>query len=290
MKPPQLLIVIALSVAMAFITARFVLSSNSAIPPPQAQETAFDRITKTNTLRCGYAIATPWMMTKPNTKELYGVNFDVTNAVAAKIGLKVDWVEETGWGVAEQGLITHRYDMLCGSVCIDPRRARVATFSTPFLHIPVLAVVRSDDHRFDGGLKTLNSRDIRIGVKNGHVFEFIANEQFPLAQKVYASDLSDDTEFFEMLTANKIDVAFSGQVTVDLYNKNNSNKIKSLDEPARFCNGAFMLPLGDERLKHLIDDAITEINSSSQIKDILGHFIPSDPRYVRAPALPFQDQ
>jgi len=36
-------------------------------------------------------------------------------------------------------------------VCIDPHRARAATFSKPFLHAPVLAVVRADDHRFDNG-------------------------------------------------------------------------------------------------------------------------------------------
>jgi ABC-type amino acid transport substrate-binding protein len=153
-----------------------------------------------------------------------------------------------------------------------------------------LAVVRADDTRFEGDLKTLNSKDVRIGVKNGHVFEFIANEQFPLAQKVYASDLSDDTEFFEMLKTNKIDVAFAGQSTVDMYNEKNSEKIKSLTEPIRFCNGAFMLPLGDERFKHLIDDAIMEINSSGQIKEILSRFMKLDPRYVRAPALPFQEK
>ena len=59
---------------------------------------------------------------------------------------------------------------------------------------------------------TVNAKDIQIGVKNGHVFEFIANEQFPFAQKVYANDISDDTEFLEMLKARKIDVAFSGQI------------------------------------------------------------------------------
>jgi ABC-type amino acid transport substrate-binding protein len=131
---------------------------------------------------------------------------------------------------------------------------------------------------------------VRIGVKNGHVFEFIANEQFPLAQKVYASDLSDDTEFFEMLKANKIDVAFSGQTTVDLYNEKNAEKLKSIDEPARFCNGGFMLPLGDVRLKYMIDNAITEINSSGQIRDILARFVKPDPRYARVPTLPFQEK
>ncbi len=214
--------------------------------------------------------------------------------IASKIGVKVEWTEETGWGTAEQGLMTGRYDMLCGSVCIDPRRARAATYSTPYLHLPIMAVVRADDTRFDNmpDLKPLNNKDLKMGVKNGHVFEFIANEQFPLAQKVYGNDISDDTEFLEMLKTKKVDIAFSGQSTVDLYNdKNPESKVKSIGA-ARFCDGGFMMPLGDTRLKYMIDNAIMELSTSGgQIRAILNHWVkPDDPLYVRAPAVPYGDK
>lgn len=288
MKPLQIIMTIILSVVISLGISHYLNASKDAVSET-AKESVFDRVMRTNTLRCGYAIATPWTMIDPNTKQISGVNYDITNAIAQKIGLKVDWVEETGWGVAEQGLAADRYDMLCGNVCIDPRRARAATFSTPFLHIPLVAIVRADDHRFDSGLKSINSPDVKIGVKNGHVFEFTANEKFPLAQKVYANDISDDTEFFEMLKDKKIDIAFSGQVTVDLYNEKNPGIIRSLDEPVRFCNGAFMLPLGDTKLKNLVDNAITELNSSGQIEEILSHFTKIDPHYIRAPAMPYRE-
>jgi len=291
MKLSHIALVVVLSFLSAFAVVKSAGLQNGNTSAQTARETAFERITRTNTLRCGYAIATPWTMIDPNTKQLSGVNYDMTNAVAQKIGLKVEWVEETGWGVAEQGLMSNRYDMLCGNVCIDPRRTRAATFSTPFLHIPLLAVVRADDTRFDNGLKSINSKDIKIGVKNGHVFEFTANENFPLAQKIYANDISDDTEFFEMLNTKKIDIAFAGQITIDLYNeKNPDKKIRSLEEPVRFCNGAFMLPLGDDRLKYMVDNTIGELNSSGQIKEILSRFVKLDSRYIRAPTLPFQEK
>jgi ABC-type amino acid transport substrate-binding protein len=281
-----LVISVILSAIIAFTISKYAVTPTALAP---VQETAFDRIMRTNTLRCGYAIATPWMMADPNTKQLSGVDYDVTNAIAQKVGLKVEWVEETGWGVAEQGLTSNRYDMLCGSVCIDPRRARAATFSAPFLHIPLVAVVRAGDHRFDSGIQSINNKDVRIGVKNGHVFEFTANEKFPAAQKIYANDISDDTEFFEMLKTNKIDVAFSGQVTVDLYNEKNPGAIRALDEPARYCNGAFMVPLGDTKLKYMIDNAISELNSSGRIEEMLSHFTKLDPHYIRIPAMPFRE-
>jgi ABC-type amino acid transport substrate-binding protein len=244
MKFIQIVFVIILSCLTAVATIYcFSAHRNGALALlPETKETAFDRITKTNTLRCGYAVDAPWTVVDPNTGKISGFNYDITNAIAGKIGLKVDWVEETGWGTAEQGLITGRYDMLCGNVCVDPRRARSATYSTPFVHIPHVAVVRIDDTRFDNAsdpLKLINNKSIKAGVKNGHVFEFTANERFPQAEKVYANDISDDSEFFEMLKTHKIDVAFGDQSMVDLYNeKNPGGKVKSLPVPVRFCNGA----------------------------------------------------
>ena len=154
----------------------------------------------------------------------------------------------------------------------------------------MLAVTRNDDERFHD-IKSINSKDVKVGVKNGHVFEYTAKEEFPLAERVYANDISDDTEFFEMLNTKKIDIAFAGQVTVDLYNeKNPDKKVKTLDEPVRFCNGAFMVPLGDEKLKNIVDNAIGELNSNGQVREILGRFTKLDSHYIRIPAHLYEDK
>ncbi len=254
------------------------------------KESVYDRIMKENKLRCGYAIATPWFMKDSETEKLSGYGYDVTEALAQKSGLEIEWVEETGWGVAEQGIITGRYDMLCGTVCVDPRRARAVTYSTPFKHAPMLAAVRVDDTRFnDGDLSKINHPDVKIGVKSGHVFEFLANENFPKAEKVYANDISDDTEFFLMLSSNKIDIAFTGQITADLYSETNPDKIRTLGNAVRYCNGAYMMPLGEHRLKYLIDNALMELNTSGQLEKIMSKYMPIDPRYIRLPAMPFRE-
>lgn len=278
---------IALTVLLSAATAYGVMHYTASTTPNttyQKKETTFERVMRTGTLRCGYAIATPWFMTDPNTKKHSGAGYDVTQAVAKKIGVDIDWVEETDWGLAEQGLIARRYDMMCGSVCIDPKRARAATYSTPFLHIPALAVVRAKNKEYDTDLASINKPTVRVGVKSGHVFEYIANELFPLAKKVYANSISDDAEFLQMLKYNKIDVAFAGQTTVDLYNKHNPDHlVRSLKKPVRFCNGAFMVPLGDMQLKAIIDNTIGELNSDGAIKAILNRYVKDDPRYIRTP-------
>jgi polar amino acid transport system substrate-binding protein len=252
------------------------------------KETAFERVIRTNTLRCGYAVATPWFWVDAKTGEKTGVGFDVTNAIAEKTGLKIEWAEETGWGTAEQGLITGRYDALCASVCVDANRVRAASYAAPYLHLPILAVVRDDDHRFDSGLETINKTDVRIGVKDNHVFEYAAKERFPNAGRVYLNDISDDTEFLTMLATGKVDIAFAGQSTVDLYNEKNDKKLRSLAEPARYCHGGFMIPSGDTQLKEMLDAAILQMNTGGQLQAIMDKYVKRDPRYVRLPAVPYQ--
>ena len=265
-------------------------SHNSTAPAAKVQETAFDRVMRTGTLRCGYAVATPWFFIDPNTGQKAGVDYDVTMAVAEKLNLKVEWTEETGWGVAEQGLASNHYDAVCGNVCIDANRTRAATFSDAFFSIPILAVVREDDHRFDAGLAGIDKPDVRIGVKSGHVFEYAAKERFPNAQRIYAADISDDTDFLLMLATNKVDIAFSGQSTIDIYNqKNPDRKVRSLSEPARFCHGAFMVPLGDQQLKESFDAAIMQMNTGGQLAKLMEKNVKLDPRYVLLPALPYRD-
>jgi hypothetical protein len=52
-----------------------------------------------------------------------------------------------------------------------------------------------------------------------------------------------------------------------------------------------MMPLGDERLKNMMDDAIMEINSGNQLRDILTKWMKTDdPRYVRAPTKAYGDK
>ncbi|NTU76596.1 MAG: amino acid ABC transporter substrate-binding protein [Alphaproteobacteria bacterium] len=285
MKIAQVVLIAVIAVGATLATQQVVGLRGAQAPQ---KETAFERVTRTNTLRCGYAIATPWFTLDPKTNKMSGQSFDVTNRVAEKIGLKVDWVEETGWGVAEQGLVTGRYDMVCGSVCVDPRRNRAALYSRPYEHAPIWPVVRKDDHRFDGDVEKINKPGVRIGVKNGHVFEFVAKEQFPNAQLIYANDLSDDTEFLLMLTSNKIDVAFSGQITVDQYNKANGEVVRSTDRPARYCDGGFMMGLGEHNLKQMIDNALMELNTSGELERITARYMPVHEKYVRLPAQPFR--
>ena len=71
----------------------------------------YDRVKQRGSICCGYGIYNPGFMKDPNTGKLSGIGVDALERVATQQGLKIDWVEETGWCTMIEGLHTNRYDI-----------------------------------------------------------------------------------------------------------------------------------------------------------------------------------
>ncbi len=173
----------------------------------QDKETAFDRVIRTGTLKCGYATWPPSIVKDPNTGEMSGYSYDVMNAVGEKLGLEVEWAEETGWGIAEQGLVSGRYDVMCADVCLDAPRTRTVWYSRPFIHIPNFIFVRSDDTRFDESLAVLNDEAMKIAIVPNTILDYAARDNFPKAQRLDINDLAGNTDVIMAVVTRKADAS-----------------------------------------------------------------------------------
>ena len=60
-----------------------------------AEESAYDRVMRTNEIRCGYGIYAPWIQKDLVTGEIKGVMADVAEAVAKQLDMKLVWGEES---------------------------------------------------------------------------------------------------------------------------------------------------------------------------------------------------
>lgn len=101
-----LLLILLLTVAPAFAA--------------ETKESAYDRVIRTGTIRCGYAISPPVMVQDPNTKKLSGLDYDLWQEIGKDLGLKIEFVEEAGWGNFIEGLRSNRYDAFCTELWPDP--------------------------------------------------------------------------------------------------------------------------------------------------------------------------
>lgn len=255
----------------------------------RADQDVFDNVIKTGTIRCGYPIWPPILSVDPNTKKISGAAYDFVNAIGQKLNLKIDWAEETGWGVAEQGIKSGRYDMVCGPVCLDSARSRNIWFSEPFSITPNFVFARADDMRFDRNLSKINNSSVKIAVIPNTMQDYIARDHFPLAQRFDVTDLAGEVDVAMAVATGKADVGFNIMTSIDKFNRNQKQKLKAIgNEPIHNCYGALMLPQGDTRFKYMIDTAIHELSATGQLEKIISPYFPNDKKYWRSPSYPYQ--
>lgn len=242
------------------------------------QETAFDRVVKTNTLRCGYATWYPGFYINPQTGNKAGFSYEIAEALGKRLGLKIEWAEEAGWGNAEQGLQTKRYDVMCAHVCNDARRTRSAYFSIPYVKEPIYTMIRSDDTRFDdnepiANNPKYNNPDIKAVILKGTIVEFTANDVVPKAKQFDASEFNAESDLFSSVITKKADLTFNTALSIQEFSKKNPDRVKQVGEPVNFCHGSFMLPLGDDRLKNMVDSGLRELIDNGTIDQILSRHV-----------------
>lgn len=234
-------------------------------------ESAHARVIRTQTLRCAYVPFIPNVVKDPNTGTLGGLDVELTEALGKKLGLKIVWAEEVGWGTATAGLKAGRYDAVCNGAWYLPPESKEAFFSRPYFFQPLFTVVRADDARFDANLDAVNDSSVSIASMDGDNPKFIAEEEFPKARVYTLPDMSGMSMVLESVATRKADVTFADASSIGDFNDHNPGKLKIIHphNPLRIFPVGFILPLGDESLRSMIDVALDELIYSGQVERLI---------------------
>ena len=256
--------------------------------PAHAADSVADRVLDSETLRCGYAEWTPVLFKDMASGEMQGMSKDIMEQVARKIGVRIDWAENAGWGTIAEGLVGGRYDMVCVTLGQITARARAIDFSRPVFYMPVYPVVRANDTRFDKDLSLLEQPETKLGVLEGEASALCAAERVPKAATVAIPQTSDYSLLMEDIRAKKSDISFITADTFDSFNKNQPGvfKIAQQGKPVSVGAAGFGLPPGDMRFKTLIDTAIQELQNEGEIDRIMDKYDPKGRIFLRPP-LPY---
>lgn len=234
------------------------------------KETAFDRVMRTGTIRCGYIPFAPYFAIDPQTGAKSGVGYEFMTAISEELGVKVDWVEEVGWGNFAEGLNTNRYDALCTPLWESGNRARAALLIRPAYTEGLFAYVREDDNRFDAGLDALNKADVRIADYDSDVTQNVRATQFPLAQELAVPALTSEGEYLLNVITRKADAVLVGFDAAERYNKNATVKLKKVsDVPVRRFSDVMAIRHGESDLKAALDSTISALIKSGKAAEIL---------------------
>ena len=247
----------------------------SSFAPAAAKESAFERIVRTGTIRCGYSIYPPQLSMDLNTHQLSGLAYDLMERMGKDLHLKIEWVEETTPATWIEGLHQRRFDVMCNPLWATTVRAPLILASQPVYYTAINAYARADDHRFDEGVTKANDPAYKIAVIDGSTAAAITRDSFPKAKTTSLPDISDFSQLLLEVSTGKADLTFSEAAQiVEFQKKNPKNNLQNLtpNRPVRLVRNAIMVDGDEHRLIAMLNLAIGNLHNDGFVDQLLDKY------------------
>lgn len=270
------LIAVAFSLVIALIVGGCSQGAQSEKQAASSRPRSYDRVVSTGVLRAGYLAYPPGSMKDPNTGKLTGVHIEALERAAAAMGLRVEWVEASGWGSIVEDVRTGRVDVIGSPVWANSTRGKFAAFTHPLFWSGICIYVRTDDHRFDTRAGAINDPGIRIATIDGEMSDIVAKADYPNAQRVSLPQNSDNSVMLENVASGRADVVFVEPYIAQLYLRNHPNALRNITPttPIRVFPNSMMVPIDDPALLSMLNIAIDELANSGVVDQLVRKYVP----------------
>lgn len=272
MKLTHIALVVLLSAGTAFVVGRYA-------PAPTTQnetkkETAFERVMRTNTLRCGYLVTPPQLTRDPNSKKMGGISYDIVTEAARRLSVNVEWTEEVSFSTMAEGLRTERYDAFCFTAYRWSPWARVVDYSIPLYYSTTDVYVRGDDTRFDGKLQALNNPNVTFSTIDASGGAKLREQDFPQSKNFSMPSDTNLSMVFEAVTTHKADATISNPLVVMPFLLANPGKLRRVQgvAPVRAYPHAFAFKKNETALISMFDTVFEEMLTDGTINRILDKY------------------
>jgi ABC-type amino acid transport substrate-binding protein len=252
------------------------------------QESVYDRVMRTKTIRCGYFLRPLLVDRDVNSKKLSGTLYDIVEEIGKMLSLKIIWAEEINPADYVAGLENDRYDAVC-SGWVSSQRARVIDYTRPVLYERIGLFTRANDTRFDKDPSLLNDPAYTMGVIDGNVPFYITLQRFPQAKK---SSIPENTPFIQILldvAGRKADAAVYSRTEAFLYMQKNPDKIKMIpgNEDIAIYPSALGIKRNQTEFRRMLDNTLLELEARGVIDTIIAKHAP-EPGIILPPARGYQ--
>jgi cystine transport system substrate-binding protein len=201
----------------------------------------------------------PFNFKDPKSGELAGYDVDVARLVAARLGLKPEFVS-TEWSAILAGLGAGKYDVIVSQVGITPKRQEAFDFSTPYTYSSPQLIVRKNDKAAYASLTDLKGK--KLGVGQGSVFEQQARAVPGIDVKSYPAA----PENLQDLAFGRIDAALNDSLMVAYLLSNSKLPIQAGARVGAVERMGIPVQKGQPQLKAALDKALQEAQADGSLK------------------------
>ncbi|MFK7602600.1 transporter substrate-binding domain-containing protein [Deinococcus sp. SM5_A1] len=244
------------------LMSALVLASNSLAA------TAPDTLTK-GTLKIGMEGTYAPFTYKDDKGVLTGFDVDIARAVAARLGLKPEFVL-TEWSGILAGLQAGKYDVIINQVGITPERQKAIGFSTPYAYSSPQIIVKKAGSFAPKTLADLKGK--RVGVGLGSNFEKQLREAGGLNVVTYPGA----PEYLADLATGRLDAAYNDRLLVGYLIKSQNLPVRGAGVIGQPEAVGIALKKTNTGLKTAIDKALLQIKADGTYAKISSQWFGQD--------------
>jgi len=203
----------------------------------------------------------PFNFKDPKTGQLTGYDVDVARLVAARLGLKPEFVT-TEWASILAGLGAGKYDVIISQVNVTPRREQAFDFSTPYTYSTPQLIVRRNERIEYRKLEDLKGK--KVGVGQGSVFEQQAKAMPGIDVKSYPAA----PENLQDLAFGRIDAALNDSLMVAYLLKSSQLPIRAGARVGVVERTAVAFQKNNPKFRAAIDKALEDARADGSLKAV----------------------
>ncbi|MET3288953.1 UNVERIFIED_CONTAM: ABC-type amino acid transport substrate-binding protein [Brevibacillus sp. OAP136] len=243
-------------------------SSQGAGGQAGAGDQSLERVKSAGVINVGIEGAYPPFNFYNDKNELVGFDVDIANAVAGKLGVKVNFVP-TPWDSIIAGLLAKKYDIIISSMGITDERKQKVDFTEPYYHTGGQLFVPNDSTITD----PTKIEGLKIGASIGSTFEEKAKE-LKVDLVTYKTDM---LTFQDMLNGRIKGVITDKAVGANMIKEKNY-PFKALGDVLYKEEAAFTVRKDEGTLKDELNKALKDIQSDGTYEKISNNWFDKDIR------------
>jgi len=229
-----------------------------------------DTVKQAGVLKIGLEGTYPPFGFRAANNQLDGFDVDVAKAVAAKLGVKPEFVT-TEWSGIIAGLQAGKFDVIVNQVSVTPQRKQVLDFSTPYVYSAAQLIQRKDDKREFKSLEDLKGH--KLGVSLGSNFNDLAKSVPGVDVKTYPGA----PEYLRDLASQRVDAALNDRLMVNYLIKSSNLPLR----PGAVVQGAsseVAIPFRKDNPKFAkaIDGALEDLRKDGTLTKLSEKWFGSD--------------
>lgn len=254
-----------------FLTSVLAVSAFGLTAVAAHAEDLLDSVKQAGVLKIGLEGTYPPFDSRNSQGELVGFDVDVAKAVAAKLGVKPEFIP-TEWSGIIAALQAGKFDVIVNQVTITPQRQQALDFSQPYTYSAAQLIQRADDKREFKSLDEFKG-DKKLGVTLGTNYDQMARAVPGINVQTYPGA----PEKLRDLSAKRIDATIDDRLMLPYIIKNSQLPLR----PGAVLQGANQdmgIPFrkGNPKFEKAINDALTSLKQDGTLKKISEHWFGTD--------------